>query len=57
MIFSECDAEGYSPEVAGCALKPVAMPKNLSEVLMAPDTLELLICQKLSHNSCQIQGA
>jgi hypothetical protein len=35
MIFSECDAESYSPEGAGYALKPVAMPKNLSEILMA----------------------
>lgn len=57
-IFSECDAEGYSSEVVGCAMKPVAMPKNLSEVLMAQGTLEPLICQKLTagyreHNQSQ----
>jgi hypothetical protein len=54
MIFSKCDAKRHSPEVAGCALRPVAIPKNLCEVLMASG---LLICQKLSHNSLLDTGS
>ena len=46
MSYKVCEgAECSFPQVQ----KLVAMPKILSEVVMAPDTLELLICQKLSH--------